>query len=172
MNNIMDTSKKLDPYVINPPAPAPPSQGLRRRYRQQSSHTESTVFLPRLVDRNYPFHQSQNRISVKNENHFSHIWPLLIKDWFHVCLRVPIWISITALLIIWTIFIFVFARIYVHIDENWLDRDCGLGEPGHAIKFGTAFAFSLETCTTVGCKSISGFCNYLGRKKRIRWNQF
>jgi hypothetical protein len=108
------------------------------------------------VDRNYPFHQSQNRIAVKNENHFSHIFPLLIKDWFHVCLRIPVWISVSVLLLIWTIFIFIFAAVYVHIDEKWLDRDCGLGEPNSAIQFGTAFAFSLETCTTVGCKSLSG----------------
>eukprot|EP00980_Cylindrotheca_fusiformis_P004332 scaffold921_cov126-Cylindrotheca_fusiformis.AAC.11 len=146
--------ERQDPYVINPPAP--PSPGLRRRFREQqqsSNKTQSTVFLPRLVDRLYPFHQSPNRLAVQNENLNSPVVSLLLKDWFHVCLRIPVWISLTVLLVIWTIVILIFAIVYVRIDETWFDRDCGLGEPSSPIKFGTAFAFSLETCTTVGCKS-------------------
>ena len=46
----------------------------------------------------------------------------------------------------------MFAGIYMWVDSNYKYDDCGLGEPGSPIEWGTAFAFSLETCTTVGCK--------------------
>jgi hypothetical protein len=122
--------------------------GLRRRRR------ESKVELPRLVNRDYPYHQSRNRIAVRNENDYSHsqIWRLLMEDWFHVLLRIPVWYSVFALLAIWTVVILLFAAVYMNIDERYLEEDCGLGEPGEPIQFGTSFAFSLETCTTVGCK--------------------
>lgn len=141
-----------DPYVINPPS-SPSNLRRRRPLRQrQSSRYSSTVFLPRLVDRKFPYHQSQNRIAVRNINHRSHIYKLLLKDWFHVLLRIPANASLTGLLILWTIAILFFAVVYVYIDEAYLDLNCGLGDPGSPIQFGTAFAFSLETCTTVGCK--------------------
>ena len=75
-------------------------------------------------------------------------------DWFHVLLRIPVWISVTALLVVWTVIIVLFALVYVKIDKAWLQEDCGLGDPGVPIQFGTSFAFSLETATTVGCKRI------------------
>ena len=46
--------------------------------------------------------------------------------------------------------IIVFAAVYVAIDRNDLEVNCGLGTEGNPIEFGPAFAFSLETCTTVG----------------------
>jgi hypothetical protein len=124
--------------------------GLRKR--KGLSRTTSSVFLPRLVKRNLPFHQSSNRIAVKNEKKRSHILPLLMRDWFHVLLRMPVLASTTAMLSLWTVSILLFAAIYVRIDSVNLGTDCGLGPPGKPIPFGTAFAFSLETCTTVGCK--------------------
>ncbi|CAB9514290.1 rectifier potassium channel 2 [Seminavis robusta] len=44
----------------------------------------------------------------------------------------------------------IFAGIYMRIDTDRLDENCGLGAPGQPIQLGPAFAFSLETCTTVG----------------------
>lgn len=123
----------------------------QQQQQQQKQRSHSTVFLPRLVKRDLPYSQSRNRVSVKNSNHHnSGIYRLLVIDWFHVLLRIPVWVSITLLLATWTLVIVLFALLYVKIDETWLEEDCGLGEPGRALQFGTSFAFSLETCTTVG----------------------
>jgi hypothetical protein len=73
---------------------------------------------------------------------------------FSVLLRSHLYITIPLLLLIWVTAILIFAAIYVHIDTSNLDVDCGLGDPGFPITFATGFAFSLETCTTVGCKFV------------------
>lgn len=121
------------------------------RYRTLDK-SKSSVFLPRLVNRNLTYNQSKNRFAVKNINGSSQLWPLLVRDWFHVLLRLPFHISIVGLLAIWTLLILAWAAIYVLVDTQSKEEDCGLGEPGFPIPFSTAFAFSLETCTTVGCK--------------------
>lgn len=155
------SSSNQDPYVINSPRTASNSS-LRQRFQQHhpsqrlrtsSIRHFSNVFLPRLVDRNYPYHQSRNQIAVKNFHLQSGVMKLLVRDWFHVFLRQHVLKSISLLLFIWTVVILIFAAVYVKIDASYLEMNCGLGDPGTAIPFGTAFAFSLETCTTVGCKS-------------------
>ena len=123
-----------------------------RRRRHPLRSTKSYVQLPRLVNRDMPFHQSRNRISVANERHYSKIWRLFLEDWFHCLLRMPTYLSVPLLLGIWTAVILMFAAIYVYIDTSNKYADCGLGDPGIPIAWGTSFAFSLETCTTVGCK--------------------
>jgi len=79
---------------------------------------------------------------------------LFIKDWFHFLLRVPWFISVPIVILIWVAMIVVFASIYWYVDSNNanLDKDCGLGESGMPISIAAAYAFSLETCTTVGCE--------------------
>jgi len=102
---------------------------------------------PRLVLRNLPFHQSKNRVYVKH-NQGLKIFLLLQHDWFHVLLRIPTWQSLPFLLAVWTSMIIVFAGLYVWVDNRDPDIGCGLGANGSPIRFGPAFAFSLETCTT------------------------
>jgi hypothetical protein len=126
--------------------------GLKQRRRHTLRPTRSNVQLPRLVNRDLPFHQSSNKIAVSNQKHYSNVWPLLVRDWFHVMLRLPTWSSVTMLLATWTGMILMFAGIYVGLDNKNKNYDCGLGPPGQPIAWGTSFAFSLETCTTVGCK--------------------
>lgn len=46
--------------------------------------------------------------------------------------------------------IIVWAFIYVMVDRSDPQKTCGLGANGNPIEFHAAFAFSLETCTTVG----------------------
>ena len=104
-----------------------------------------------MVERNLTYHQSKNKIHISNVNGKDMIWTLLMRDWFHVLLRYPFGLSILGLLTIWTCMILFFAGAYVWVDSKYDDLDCGLGQPGDPIKWGTAFAFSLETCTTVGC---------------------
>jgi hypothetical protein len=142
------------------------SQSQKQQQQQQRSgrpgirllRSKSQVFLPRLVNRNMPFHQSQNRIAVFNLNWKQRIYKLLVRDWFHVLLRVHILLACLVLIIIWTVAILIWAFIYILSDnygEN-LDLDCGLGKAGNPLSFAAAFAFAMETATTVGYGLPSG----------------
>jgi hypothetical protein len=105
----------------------------------------------RLVRRNLPFFQSKNSLRVANQHSEMRLFYLLARDWFHVVLRMNLVLSLFVLLSLWTLLIILFAGIYMRIDRRRPHEDCGLGPPGYPIQFAPAFAFSLETCTTVGC---------------------
>jgi hypothetical protein len=108
--------------------------------------------LPRLVLRNRAFHQSSNKIHIQH-NQGVRIYALLRHNWFHVFLRWPTRYSLLALISIWTSAILVFAVLYIIRDSASTKLSvgaCGLGIEGSRITFAAAFAFSLETCTTVG----------------------
>lgn len=103
---------------------------------------------PRLVLRNLPFAQSKNVIAVDIPKIHSHLRGLRLYDWFHVFLRFGTLTSGLYLLGAWTIMILVFAGIYEAVDMAYPNH-CGLtGDSG--VHLGVYFAFSLETCTTVG----------------------
>lgn len=115
--------------------------------------------MERLVPRDLPFHQSSNSLRVrhqmlrKNKNNgagglrFFHWY---IEDWFHVLLRLRTVVSALLFVTIWTGILLLFAGIYVAIDNQNPNEDCGLGASGSPIQYNGAFAFSLETATTVG----------------------
>lgn len=105
--------------------------------------------IPRLIPRNLAFGQSKNVIRVSHNHRWRIFW-LLRHDWFHAGLRFPTSVSFFLLLSIWTIMIVLFALLYVGIDNKDPLLECGLGLSGSPISFAGAFAFSLETCTTVG----------------------
>ena len=111
----------------------------------------SQVDLPRMVHRNLPFYQSRNRVKVKNSA-YKLLWRLMILDWFHTLLRLPAYLSISFLLFLWVLLVAFYAFIYWYLDNiQYGHIDCGLGPtPQAPIAFMGAFAFSLETCTTVG----------------------
>ena len=98
--------------------------------------------LPRLVPRDVGT-QSTNTVRVFHRGG-QDIWKLLLKDWFHAFLRKGTLASVLFLLGVWTTMIIIFAGAYVAID-NGNEEFCGLGKDKEAIKFGPAFAFSLET---------------------------
>lgn len=105
-----------------------------------------------MVDRNLPFHQSRNSMNVRNAYDRS-LYQLLVNDWFHALLRVHPCLSVNFLLSMWVLMILMFAAMYWYLDTvHYKAIDCGLGpREGITISFQGAFAFSLETCTTVGC---------------------
>jgi Inward rectifier potassium channel transmembrane domain len=138
----------------------------RSRYYQNSASLNINS-IPRLVQRNLPFHQSRNQIQIQNyiptgsernyyppSSHEQYSYYQLLKilrsDWFHVSLREPLYTTLTALLMIWTLMILLWAAIYMGVDNMNPNESCGLGPAGSPISFYGAFAFSLETCTTVG----------------------
>jgi hypothetical protein len=100
--------------------------------------------LPRLVPRNVAFGQSKNTVKVFHNYHGRKILKILLHDWFHAFLRLSTLLSIMILLTVWTALIVVFALAYVAIDHG-NDTFCGLGNGSDPIRFGPAFAFSLET---------------------------
>ncbi|KAG7373247.1 inward rectifier potassium channel [Nitzschia inconspicua] len=105
--------------------------------------------LPRLVRRNRPFHQSSNKIFIKH-NQGTKIYKLLRFNLFHVFLRWQTKWSLLVLMSVWTVAILLFALVYVAHDNIQPEQACGLGAANDPIGFAGAFAFSLETCTTVG----------------------
>ena len=106
--------------------------------------------IPRLVKRNLPNHQSRQKVAIVNRNEHR-VRSLKYKNWFHVFLRWETKQSLALLIVAWTCVVLFFAVIYHTIDAMDPDKDCGLAsDPGETIDFLGAFAFSLETCTTVG----------------------
>jgi hypothetical protein len=87
------------------------------------------------------------RVNV-HHNHGLKIFRLIRYDWFHVILRYPKGLCLLCLISIWTFVVIIFAFIYVGVDGRVPTVDCGLGTVGSPIRFGQAFAFSLETATT------------------------
>jgi hypothetical protein len=114
-----------------------------------SEKTSTLHAPPRLVRRNLAFNQSRNVVQVFHNKSFG-IHLLVRHDFYHVLLRRPAWQSLLSLLFVWTIFILLFALAYVGVDNQDPNISCGLGTAGNPIRFIGAFAFSLETCTTVG----------------------
>ena len=121
-----------------------------------SSSPSSSKSFPRLVQRNLPFNQSKNKVSVIH-NKGVQIIPLLRHDWFHVFLRLPSKYSLLILLSTWTGAVLLFAGLYMAYDNINDQDECRLGiTPEQPMAFGAAFAFSVETCTTVGYGLPSG----------------
>jgi len=131
---------------------------------QGTPPSSSTSPLKRLVVRDLPFHQSSNSLRVRHQMSKEYskkakgrhsagglgFFHWYIEDWFHVLLRLRTIVSVSAFTVVWTAFLLIFAGVYVMVDNINPDEACGLGEPGYPIKFYGAFAFSLETTTTVG----------------------
>ena len=117
--------------------------------------------MKRLVVRDLPYHQSSNSLRVrhqmspKHSKKYTRSLPLrfffwYIEDWFHVFLRFRTIISGFFIVVIWTCFLLIFAAVYMHVDAEYPKENCGLGRVGKPISFHGAFAFALETATTVG----------------------
>jgi potassium inwardly-rectifying channel subfamily J protein 9 len=104
---------------------------------------------PRLVQRNLAFHQSRNILQVAHNKGFN-IGRLIRHDYFHVLLRLPLWKIVMLIIFSWTVVILFFAGVYYANGQMQSNPSCALGLNGTPVSFATAFAFSLETCSTVG----------------------
>jgi Inward rectifier potassium channel transmembrane domain/Inward rectifier potassium channel C-terminal domain len=143
----------------NPCPPSPGGVNLGPRGSTLNVHPQSLIGskvklehadeLPRLVQRNRAFYQSSNKVHIKH-NQGARILKLLRFNWFHVFLRWPTKWSLFMLLSLWTLSILFFALLYVAHDNIEPSQSCGLGAANDPMEFAGAFAFSLQTCTTVG----------------------
>jgi len=115
------------------------------------AHAEVRPPLRRLVVRDLPYHQSSNSLRIRHQStrplRFYHWY---VEDWFHVLLRLRTVVSIVLFVLLWTTVLLIFAAIYHAVDAADPRVNCGLGVPPDSITYYTAFAFSLETTTTVG----------------------
>jgi hypothetical protein len=78
-------------------------------------------------------------------------------------LRLPAYKTTLMLLCIWTLIILVWAAFYMAVDHSSQSAACGIGLRGNPASYFTAFAFSLETCTTLGYglpNSVNAFFEY------------
>ena len=137
-----------DPPTAEHDAHLPASAALEEGNGGRNSGSIQKRKTPRFVKRNLPFHQSDNCVNVRHNQGFR-IYLLLQQDWFHVLLRIPTWQSACMLLSVWTVMLVIFSGLYVWDQQN-TPTYCGLGKDGTPITFRGAFAFSLQTCTTVG----------------------
>lgn len=116
-------------------------QSLKSTSKSSSSSSSYKAF-PRLIHRNEPFHQSKNRVSVKNRTHgrLRQLFPFEVlfmakENWFHMFLRWRFIYSATLLMVFWFISMILFACLYVYADSMEPDRKCGLGEAGDPIRY-------------------------------------
>jgi hypothetical protein len=115
--------------------------------------------LPRLVLRNRPFHQSSNKVHIEHNQGYR-IYSLLRHNMFHAFLRWPTSRSLPLLMVAWTGSILAFAGTYMWYDRLDSAISCGLGLIDEPMTSAAAFAFSLETCTTVGYGLPHGINSY------------
>jgi hypothetical protein len=149
-------SQRSDSTVTNPRNSTVPAVTARRRmfkhsgsqYYKYSSRNVMSQPVPRLVKRDLQFNQSRNTLQIEMKDLSKFTYMLQREDWYHVFLRLPASQSITLLLVPWTLCLLLFAGIYMGVDRAYEGTDCGLTDSQSS--YGTYFAFSLETCTTVG----------------------
>ena len=99
----------------------------------------------RLVRRDSPFSQSGQRVYMRRGG--AH-WGIALRDLFHVVLTLPTgWVAL-GMIVTYTCVILLYAFLYMLVDGP--EIDCGLGPKGEALSMYNAFAFSLETLTTIG----------------------
>jgi hypothetical protein len=124
--------------------------------QEVASHEEKErAPLKRLVVRDMPFHQSSNSLRIRHQISPRSRGPMNVRfwyfpDWFHVFLRLRTEVSVLLFVALWTALIVIFAGLYYGVDSKDAEISCGLGHSGNPISFHGAFAFSLETATTVG----------------------
>ena len=121
-----------------------------KRHTDDTANGEmETTPLQRLIVRDLRYHQSSDSLNIRHQcaKPFHHWYS---EDWFHVLLRLRTSVSLFMFVTIWTAFLLFFAGVYMVVDMENPEIDCGLGHVPNTIHFGAAFAFSLETTTTVG----------------------
>lgn len=107
-----------------------------------------SIPVKRLIDRRNTFHQSSDKVNIRIVEHFNDKrvrWArriLFAGDWFDYIVTKPTCTVVTVLISIYSTCLLIWAGFYMAVDF------CLEGEEN--LTFQEAFAFSLETATTVG----------------------
>ena len=99
----------------------------------------------RLLRRDAPFHQSSGKIYMHRTGAAMR---LALHDSFHVALSMPAILLFTTCITGYTLLMLAWAGLYVALDHPGVY--CGIGPLGQYPSFYHAFAFSMETMTTIG----------------------
>ena len=103
----------------------------------------------RLVRRDAPFRQSSGKIFMMRSGlRLRQLRLIALSDWFHVLLESRMTVIVALTTALYTSIIIIFAAMYMAIDGK--QSSCGLAAPGTDLDLHTAFAFSVETMTTIG----------------------
>jgi hypothetical protein len=123
---------------------------MSRTERSVTTSFRGSTQPPRYVQRNLPDHQSRNMVGVTH-NQGWRIGKLVRHDLFHFLLRLKLFETLPLLLLIWSLAILIFAGLYFAADRAVAGNNvCSLFGAAGPITYQGAFAFSLQTCTTVG----------------------
>ena len=171
-NNSNHTPTRIDvtpyfPHMFRP-----------REQEEEEDDENKNLTRLRLVKRNLPHFQSKNQVSIQQRskvrlvrshtappdtnpflNRYVYQWlpsewlpshfALFQRDLFHILLRWPTAVSILFWSISFTIFVILFALIYLAASKSSSKDVCNLAA-GFEFDFTAAFGFSLLTATTVG----------------------
>ena len=112
-------------------------------FRSTNPHRPTRL---RLVRRDVAFHQSSGRIYMHRSGHALDY--IARKDLFHVALSMPAAYLFVICVSTYTFVILCFAALYMLADHPGVN--CAIAPAGEWPTFYHAFAFSLETLTTIG----------------------
>jgi hypothetical protein len=99
----------------------------------------------RLLRRDAPFRQSTGRIYMHRQGA---ALGLALSDLFHVALSMPSMVFLPVVMAAYTTVMIMYACIYLFVDGPSVE--CGIAPLGRRPTFYHAFAFSMETLTTIG----------------------
>ena len=103
----------------------------------------------RLVRRDYPFHQSGDKIHMHRSGwKLTELRQIAMLDWFHVLIEWSLGGLLALTVAMYTLLVLLFGLLYMAIDRR--GEDCGLAPPGQDLSWQTAIAFSVETFSTIG----------------------
>ena len=112
------------------------------------SSTDPSAQPRRLVRRDSAFHQSSGKINMHRGLRADRLLGLAKRDWYHVLLSMK---SRSLLLVIactFTLVVVFYAFMFMLADHSL--EGCGIAPRGQRASFYNAFAFALETLTTIG----------------------
>lgn len=103
-------------------------------------------FPPRLLPRDYPFHQSSGKLNLCVTMP-TVAAKLMQYDIYHLVTSAPTRLVVLLVILVYCVTVLFFTLLYALCD--WTDVTCQLGVDG-PVTFQAAFAFAVETQTTVG----------------------
>mmetsp|Transcript_10405 Transcript_10405/g.13520 ORF Transcript_10405/g.13520 Transcript_10405/m.13520 type:complete len:661 (-) Transcript_10405:245-2227(-) len=98
----------------------------------------------RLMDRDYPYHQTKGAFHVKRKGHKNLFATFYKADWFHTVVNFPMQRTAIIMSALYIGTVLFFAMLYTTISLNWPECEMEIGD----LKDG--FYFSLETMATIG----------------------
>lgn len=122
-----------------------PSKSAYFRRRKAGNFDENNLKELRLLRRDAPSHQSGGHIYMHRTGAAV---GLALNDFFHVALGMPLVLLLMVCMALYTTLILIWTGFYIAADHPGVA--CGIAPLGEHPNFYRAFAFSLETMTTIG----------------------